>query len=43
MAHVPVEPDPAAVAATAPAELELTPAPAAKILCFEMHVLYCIQ
>ena len=43
MAHVPVEPNLAAVAATAPAELELTPASTAKILCFKMHILYCIQ
>ena len=43
MAHVPIEPDPAAVAATAPAEPEPTPATTAKILCFKMHVLYCIQ
>ena len=40
MAQIPVEPDPAAVAATAPAELELTPASTAKILCFKMHILY---
>ena len=43
MTHVPVEPDTAAVAATAPAEPEPTPAPTAKILCFKIHVLYCIQ
>lgn len=43
MAHVPLEPDPAAVAANAPAEAEPTPAPTAKILCFKTHVLYCIQ
>ena len=43
MAHVPIEPDPAAVTATAPAEPEPTPATTAKILCFKMHVLYCIQ
>lgn len=43
MAHIPIEPDPAAVAATAPAEPEPTPATTAKILCFKMHVLYCIQ
>lgn len=43
MAHVPVEPDPAAVAATAPAEPEPTQAPTDKILYFKMHVLYCIE
>ena len=43
MAHIPIEPDPAAVADTAPAEPEPTPATTAKILCFKMHVLYCIQ
>ena len=43
MAHVPIEPDPAAVASTALAEPEPTPATTAKILCFKMHVLYCIQ
>ena len=40
MAHVPIEPDPAAVASTALAEPEPTPATTAKILCFKMHSVF---
>ena len=39
MAHIPVEPDPVAVAAIAPAELEPAPASTAKVSCLNVFTL----